>query len=114
MAEQRQPRQFTLLDLLLAIAFFMPVIAAEIVLIRSGAGLVRHLLTVPLGIAIGAAIVWIDWKLGSRLWLRTDRYSHRTQNAMGIALLLGDLLSIFAGAALGTRVGSMMIQNLAK
>ena len=111
MAEQPAPGQVTLLHLLLAIAFFMPVVAAESVLIHSGAGLIQHLLTAPLGIAIGAAIVWADWKLGARVWLRTGPYSHRAQNALGIVLLLGDLLSIFVGVVLGSRIGSLVAQN---
>jgi hypothetical protein len=75
--------------------------------------MIAHVLTIALSIAIGGSMAWMDRNLGSRLWLRTDQYSHRAQNVIGMVLSSDFAVNLRRGV-LGGRVGSLIVQNFVK
>jgi hypothetical protein len=87
-----EPGQVTLMHLFLGIAFFMPITAATTELKHFGGGTLRYLVAAPLALALGGAIVCLDWKLGKTVWLRCQRYSQPAQNAVAIALFAVKLI----------------------
>jgi hypothetical protein len=77
--------QVTLMHLFLFIAFFMPVV-----------------------------IVSLEWRLGKAVWLRSQRYSEQTQNAVAIALFAGELLWIVVGTFSGDKLAAFVAEYVAR
>ena len=103
-----EPRQITLMDLFLAIAFCMPIIAATTELKHSGGGTMRYVVAVPSALALGAVIVSLDWNLGKTVWLRCQRYSHQAQNAVAVTLFALELLWIVVGGISGFKLAAFV------
>lgn len=89
--------QVTLSHLLLFVAFVTPPSEAKAELKCSGSGDMRYVTVLPASIAVGALIVWLDWKLGKALWSRYQRHSPKVQNAAIIFVFALQLLWIAAG-----------------
>jgi hypothetical protein len=106
--------QVTLMDLFLGIAFCMPITAATTELKRSGGGTLRYLIAVPSALALGAVIVWLDWKLGKTVWLRCQRYSKQAQNAVAVALFAIELLWIVVGGVSGFKLAAFIAEHVAQ
>jgi uncharacterized protein HemX len=102
--------QVTLMHLFLGIAFCMPITAATTELKHSGGGTLRYLVAVPLALALGAAIVWLHWKLGKTVWLRCQRYSKQAQNAVAMALFAVELLWIVVGGLSGFKLATIVAE----
>ena len=101
LSKKSESGQVTLGHLLLVIAFFMPICAVMVALKNWGGGLLRYLVAASTTLVLGALIVTLDWKLGKAVWLRSQRYSKKVQNATAIAL--------FAVACFGLRGGHLGI-----
>lgn len=104
--------QVTLMHLLLGIAFCMPITTAISELKHSGGGVLRYLVAVPSALGLGAVIVSVDWKLGKAAWLRSQRYSTQAQNAVAIALFVGELLWIFVGCVSGFKLAALIAEHV--
>jgi hypothetical protein len=109
-----ESRQFSLMDLFLCIVFFMPFGAATTELKNTGCGTLRYLAAVPSALALGAVIAWLDWNLGRTLWLRSQRYSGRVQNAVALALFVFELLWIVAGCVSGFKLAAFVSEHVAR
>lgn len=94
------------MDLFWGITFFMPAVTAAGELKHSDGGVLRYLITVPPAFALGALIVWVDWKLGKAVWLRYQGYPKQAQNMLGFAWIVLDLFWIMIGAFLGSKLAS--------
>src|SRR5215468_8046307 len=101
-----QSGQVTLMHLLLAIAFVMPITGAIAELKHSGSGALCYLIVLPASLAIGALIVWFDWKLGKALWSRCERHSPKVQNAVAMFLFTLELLWIVVGVVSGSMLAA--------
>jgi hypothetical protein len=110
--KNRESGQVTLMHLLKLIAFCMPIAAAMPELEHSGGGMLRYLVAVPSALALGVLIVSLDWKLGRTVWLRSQRYSKKAQNAITIALFVGELLWIGIGGVSGFKVAALIGQHV--
>jgi uncharacterized protein HemX len=104
--------QVTLMHLFLGIAFCMPIAAATTQLKHSGGGTLRYLVAVPLALALGAAIVCLDWKFGKTVWLRCQRYSKQAQNAVAVALFVVELLWIVVGDISGFKLAAFVAEHV--
>jgi len=102
------------MHLLLGIAFCVPVGAAATVLAHSGGGTLRYAITVPSALALGALIVWLDWKLGKVLWLRCQGCSKQVQNVVAIGLFAAGLLWIAVGAVSGFKLATFVAKHVAQ
>jgi hypothetical protein len=111
-SQENQVRQVTLLHLLMAIAFFMPVEALIIQVHQAGGGAVRYVLGVPLAVGLGALIVRFDWTFGKPLWLWSKRHSPKVQNAIGLALFTLLIVWIAVGAIAGHALASLLIRHI--
>ena len=100
--------QVTLLHLLLAIAFCQPAGVAIIQIHHFGGGIVRYLIVIPIALVLGLLIASFDWKLGTALWLRCQRYSNKTQNKVAIALFCLEMLWIVLGTILGFQLATFV------
>ncbi|HSS99378.1 MAG TPA: hypothetical protein VLK33_20225 [Terriglobales bacterium] len=107
-SKKTHPKQITVMDLILGIAFCMPTVAAVSELKHSGGGISHYLIAIPLGLSLGALIVWVDWKLGKTIWLRYQGYPKRAQDMLAIFWILVDLLWIIIGGFLGIKLAWLM------
>jgi hypothetical protein len=112
--QHTQIRQVGLLDLLTMIAFVMPIYAAIAEVKRAGGGILAYVVASPLTVAMGALIVWVDWKLGKAVWIRSKGHSEKVKNAVGFALLAFQLFGIFVGLASGIRLAVFLVNHLAR
>ena len=104
--------QVTLGHLLLAIAFCQPVGVAVIQMEKSGGGIIRYLIVVPVALVLGVLIASLDWKLGKAVWLRCQQYSNRAQKGVGKALFCLQLLWIILGTILGFKLATFVAQHV--
>ena len=104
--------QVTLLHLLWAIAFIMPTVAMTSELRHSAGGILQYLVGVPSSLAVGGLIVWLDWKLGRRLWLGSQRYSRSTQDVVAFGLFVLSLAWVIAGAVTGALLASIVATHV--
>jgi hypothetical protein len=91
----------TLMDLLLGIVFFMPIYATVAGVKQSGGGALRFLVAVPSALVLGILIVFVDWRLGKALWLRSRQYSEKVQSVVSVALFAFEAIWIFLGLVSG-------------
>jgi hypothetical protein len=103
-----ESRQITLMDLFLAMAFCMPIVAATTELKHSGGGTMRYVVAVPSALALGVVIVWLDWNLGKTVWFKGQRYSKQAQNAVAMTLFALELLWIVVGGILGSKLAAFV------
>jgi hypothetical protein len=94
------------MHLLLAIAFVMPLSGAIAELKHSGGGALRYVIVLPTSLAVGALIVWLDWKLGKALWSRCQRRSPQVQNVVAMFLFILELLWIVVGGVSGFKLAA--------
>ena len=85
--QHTQMRQVGLLDLFTMIAFIMPIYATIVEVKRAGGGILSYVVALPLTVAMGALIVWVDWMLGKAVWIRSKGHSEKVKKAVGFALL---------------------------
>jgi hypothetical protein len=109
-----ESRQFSLMDLFLCVVFFMPFAAVTTELKNTGGGTLRYLAAVPSALALGAVIVWLDWNLGKTVWLRSQRYSGRAQNAVAWTLFAFELLWIVVGGVSGFKLAAFVSEHVAR
>jgi hypothetical protein len=79
---------------------------------HSGGGTLCYLVAVPLALALGAAIVCLDWKFGKTVWLRCQRYSKQAQNAVAVALFVVELLWIVVGGISGVKLAAFVAEHV--
>jgi len=101
-----QSGHVTLMHLLLAIAFVMPLSGAIAELKHSGGGALCYVIVLPASLAVGALIVRLDWKLGKALWSRCQRHSPNVQNAIAMFLFTLELLWIAVGIVSGSMLAA--------
>jgi hypothetical protein len=106
--QQQVPRQIGLVDLFTMIVFVMPASAAVARVKHSGGGILAYLLALPAGLALGCAIVSVEWKLGKAIWRRFSGRSKSIQNFVGILLFAFQLFWIFVGLVTGDRLGALV------
>ncbi len=109
-----ESRQVTLMDLFLGIAFCMPTTAALTELKHSGGGTLRYVVAIPSALALGAVIVWLDWKLGKTARLRCQQYSKQAQNVIAMALFAVELLWIGVGGISGFKLAAFVAEHVAR
>jgi hypothetical protein len=112
--QHTQMRQVGLLDLFTMIVFIMPIYATIAEVKRAGCGILAYVVALPLTVAIGALIVWVDWKLGKAVWIRSKGHSEKIKNAAGFALLAFQMFWIFVGLASGVRLAAFLVNHLAR
>ena len=105
---QQTPRQIGLVDLFMMIVFVMPVSAAVASVKHWGGRILAYLVALPAGIALGCAIVSVEWKLGKAIWHRFSGLSESIQNSVGILLFAFQLFWIFVGLVSGDRLGALV------
>lgn len=103
---------FTLMDLLVGIAFFMPIVAATSELKQLGSGQLRYVIAVPSAISLGALIILSDWKLGKALWRKCQPYSKQVQDRLAISLFALQLVWIALAAVLGTKLAGFVAKHI--
>ena len=106
--------QVTILHLLLGIAFFMPVVAAVSALKRSSGGALRYTVAVPLTLAVGSLIVWLDWKIGKAAWMRSEHYSKFLQNVAALSIVAMDVAWIAVGGVSGSELAKLIAEHVAR
>jgi hypothetical protein len=113
---QQNPRmkQIGLMDLLAMVIFFIPIFGTMATVKRSGGGILRYLLALPLSIALGTLIVSIDWKFGRAIWRRSTNSSEKVKNAVGFVLFVFQLFWIFVGLVSGSRLGAFLVDHLGR
>ncbi len=104
--------QVTLMHLLDLIAFCMPISMATGGLQHSGGGVVRYLIAIPAALVLGALIVSLNWKLGKAMWLRSQSYSKRMQNAVAMGLFGQQMLWIVLGAVAGFGLAAFVTEHV--
>jgi hypothetical protein len=107
-SENPQSGQVTMMHLLLAIAFVMPITGAMAK--HFGSGALCYLIVLPASLAVGALIVWSQWKLGKALWSRCQRYSKKAPSAVALFLFALELLWIVVGVAAGSMLAALAVR----
>jgi hypothetical protein len=102
------PRQVGLIDLFMMIVFIMPACAGVARVKHSGGGNFAYLLALPPGVALGFAIVSVEWKLGKAIWRRFSGRWRSIQNFVGILLFAFQLFWIFVGLVSGDMTGALV------
>jgi hypothetical protein len=109
---QTTTRKIGLVDLLAMTAFVTPIVATISTVKHSAGGFTQYLLAVPLGIALGALIVSLEWMLGRVIWLRFENHSGRFRHAAGLGLYVIQLFWIFVGAVGGDKLGALVVSHI--
>jgi hypothetical protein len=109
---EETPRALTLGNLLLMCAFVITVESLILELKQAGGGLLRYVIGVPLGLVTGALIVPWNYQLARFLWLRSQRFSKRAQDAAGLGILALHIVWIAVGAGLGFLLARLLIKFL--
>ncbi len=111
--QKAETRHWTLLDLLLAIVFFEPVIAVTVGVEQAGGGALRYGDGVFLACASGTLLVVLNWNFAKMLGLRSAKYSETIQKAIGIAFLALELVWILLVIIVGDQLASLLIRQVA-
>lgn len=65
---------------------------------------------VPLALAVGVLIVRLNWLIGKRLWLRSQRYSVKATNRIALLQFALDITWIVVATIAGFGLGSLLIK----
>src|ERR1700683_2781838 len=103
--------QVTLKHLLLGVAFVQPIAGATAAVKHFGGGTLRYSVAVPAALALGVVLVWLDWKIGKTVWLRCQQCSKQAQNAVALALFVGDLLWVVVGGLSGFKLAALIAKH---
>lgn len=106
--QQTQGRALTILNLLLAMIFFVPAEIVFVALRHAHCGVLPYFLGVPVGLVLGAAMVWLTWQSAKFLWLEFSGRSKRTDNFLAIGALVLHIGSLILGFTSGALVGSIL------
>ena len=110
----RPIKQVGLIDLLSLVILIIPVSSAISVVRHSGGGILRYLTSGTMGLLLSFLITWASWKLGKSLFIRAKERSERLRNVIGFALFAFQLFWIFVGLVGGVKVGSLVVDHIAR
>jgi hydrogenase-4 membrane subunit HyfE len=103
----------TLGNLLMVTSFMITVMAVINPIKHAGGGVVRYMLSVPLALALGALIVWLNWKVQKYLFQRAKGATKRTENTIVAIFLLSLPFFIALGGFAGGILASLLMKLLA-
>ncbi len=102
------------MDLLTAIALFMPTAAVVEEVRAAGGGMLRYLFGLPLAMALGGVIVLLEWYSGRFLWQQSQRFCDRAQKVIAIGLFAAQFLWIALSCICGSRLANLVIKYSAQ
>jgi len=110
-AENNDFRALTLTNLLIMIAFLMPILTVFAELKHAGGGLLRYSIGLLLSTTSAVLIVVAEWQLLRLISTQFERYSSRWSSARAVALwLLLVTTCVVAGATVGDLIVACLIQ----
>lgn len=101
---------WTLVDLLIVVALFIPAVAVLEEVKAAGGGVLPYLVGLPLALVLGGLLVLIEWRLEWFLWRRSQKYGDRTQNIVAIGLLALCLAWIVLACICGDGLAHLVIK----
>lgn len=111
--ENSEFRAFTLTNLLIVIAFLMPIIGVFAELKHAGSGLLRYSIGLPLSLAAALVIVIAEWQMLKLVWVQAEKHPSKWASVLSVALwFLLVTWSVVAGAKAGDLIAACLIREI--
>lgn len=106
-------RALTLTNLLIAIAFFMPIIGVIAELRNARSGLLRYSVGLPTAIASAVILAFSEWHLLRLIWIHSEMSPwRRSETAATVLAVFVFIAWIVAGSMIGDSIAGFLIQHL--
>ena len=104
----RKHPQITLMDLLVAVSFLMPVYAVFKEVDCAGGGALRYVLGIALALVLGVLIVRLSWMFGTFFSVRYGKLAGNLLAPLGLWAL--EIVWIIIGFVLGNGVALLLVK----
>ena len=103
---------WTLLHILMGVAFFMPAVTVVNKLRDAGGTPLQYTLGVASALIAGCCIVLLEWYLGKFFWLRSQKqHTEAVQKIVAIGLTALQLVWIVIGYVVGLRLAGLIVNH---
>jgi hypothetical protein len=104
----------TLLQMVILMCFVSMPSAACGIVTGAGGGILRYAISILLGLSLGSAIAWADWRAVHMLGRRADQFPKRTQTLVTIAFIPTQIAWFLFSIAAGFGIGFIVVHHVTR